>query len=98
MKEQDFNELLTSVQEAVQISKGNISPSRSFKPTPANVAAIRKGICKSQVDFAHMIGVSVGTLRNWEQGRRYPQGAAVALLKLVSASPEYAAQILSKKI
>ena len=45
-----------------------------------------------------MIGVSVGTLRNWEQGRRYPQGAAVALLKLVSASPEYAAQILSKKI
>jgi len=36
----------------------------------------------------HMIGISVGTLRNWEQGRRYPEGLARALLKIAAENPE----------
>jgi len=35
-----------------------------------------------------MIGISVGTLRNWEQGRRYPEGPARALLKIAAENPE----------
>ena len=42
----------------------------------------------SQVTFAHMIGVSVDTLQNWEQGRRKPEGPALALLKVAEANPE----------
>ncbi|PKL22044.1 MAG: hypothetical protein CVV48_04805 [Spirochaetae bacterium HGW-Spirochaetae-4] len=42
-----------------------------------------------------MIGVSVGTLRNWEQGRRTPDGPALALLKIASVDPEYIKTILS---
>ncbi len=42
-----------------------------------------------------MIGVSVGTLRNWEQGRRVPDGPALALLKVASVDPTYIKQILS---
>ena len=41
-----------------------------------------------------MIGVKVGTLRNWEQGRRKPAGAALTLLKIVAANPKYVEQIL----
>ena len=43
---------------------------------------------KFQSEFALMIGVSVGTLQNWEQGRRKPVGPARALLKVASENPE----------
>jgi putative transcriptional regulator len=43
---------------------------------------------KSQAEFSLMIGVSVATLRNWEQGRRRPEGPALALLRVVSAAPK----------
>lgn len=42
-----------------------------------------------------MIGVSVGTLRNWEQGRRVPDGPALALLKVASVDPKYSKEILA---
>jgi DNA-binding transcriptional regulator YiaG len=52
-----------------------------------NVAAIRAkalldpgGPCLTQENFARAIGVPVGTLRQWEQGRRQPTGAARVLL------------------
>jgi putative transcriptional regulator len=41
----------------------------------------------SQTDFAMMIGVSVATLRNWEQGRRTPEGPALALLRVAAKDP-----------
>ena len=55
---------------------------------------LRRRTGVSQSNFAKMIGVSVGTLRNWEQGRRKPEGAARALLKIVEADPEYVKSIL----
>ena len=44
--------------------------------------------------LAAMLNVSVGTLRNWEQGRRRPAGAALSLLKVVSADPKYVEKVL----
>jgi putative transcriptional regulator len=52
-----------------------------------DVKAIRTRLAKSQTEFALMIGVSVATLRNWEQGRRTPDGPALALLQVASAEP-----------
>jgi putative transcriptional regulator len=43
-----------------------------------------------------MIGVSVATLRNWEQGRRTPEGPALALLKVASVDPQYIKNILNQ--
>ena len=62
-------------------------PSRVFEIEPQDVQKIRSKLGKSQTEFALMIGVSVGTLRNWEQGRRRPDGPAQALLRVAAKNP-----------
>ena len=52
-----------------------------------DVAALRRFVGLSQVQFARAIGISVHTLRNWEQGRRYPDGPAIALLRIAARHP-----------
>lgn len=94
MKNEHFNELVESLNEAIAIDRGIKKPSRIFDVKPTDVAQIRKDANKSQAEFAKMIGVSVGTLRNWEQGRRKPEGPAATLLKIVSADPNYVERIL----
>ena len=49
---------------------------------------IRKALSVSRSEFAMMIGVSVRTLQNWEQGRRKPEGPAKALLRVASKNPK----------
>ena len=93
-KEFDFNELMESMRQAVSISKGEMVPTRTFVFSSINVKEVRKKTNKNQEEFADMIGVKVGTLRNWEQGRRKPDGAALSLLKIVAANPNYVEQIL----
>lgn len=53
----------------------------------ADVAALRKFIQLTQADFARAMGISVHTLRNWEQGRRMPEGPAIALLRIAARHP-----------
>jgi DNA-binding transcriptional regulator YiaG len=52
-----------------------------------DIAALRRFVGLSQVQFARAVGISVSTLRNWEQGRRQPQGPAVALLRIAARHP-----------
>jgi putative transcriptional regulator len=52
-----------------------------------DVAALRRFVGLSQVQFAAALGISVHTLRNWEQGRRRPEGPALALLKIAARHP-----------
>ena len=82
-----FNKLVDSIKEAGKIHRGEMPPSRRFEVTPLDIKKMRENLHKSQPEFAAMIGVSVGTLRNWEQGRRHPIGPARALLKVVSENP-----------
>ena len=88
MKAKDFNELLKSIDEARAIKAGKRKPSRVITFNPITVKTIRKRLHVSQVQFAHLIGVSAATLRNWEQGRTYPEGAARALLEIASHRPD----------
>lgn len=88
MKTTDFNELLKSIDEARAIRAGKRKPSRVITFHPLEVKAIRKRLHVSQTQFAHLIGVSAATLRNWEQGRTYPEGAARALLKIAAHRPD----------
>jgi putative transcriptional regulator len=88
MKEEDFADLVKSVKQAGKIRRGEMKPSRRFEMAPADIKSIRQSLEKSQTEFALMIGVSVATLRNWEQGRRHPEGPARALLKVAESNPE----------
>jgi putative transcriptional regulator len=94
MKREAFGELMRSVRQAGRIRRGKAKPSRSTRFVPADVKAIRSKLGKSQQEFALMIGVSVATLRNWEQGRRTPEGPALALLRVASAEPKAVARAL----
>lgn len=52
-----------------------------------DVAALRRFVGLSQTQFAQAMGISVHTLRNWEQGRRRPDGAAIGLLRIAARHP-----------
>jgi putative transcriptional regulator len=52
-----------------------------------DIAALRTFVGLTQTDFARAIGISVHTLRNWEQGRRQPEGPAIALLRIAARYP-----------
>jgi putative transcriptional regulator len=88
MKKSAFRELIQSIGEARDIHKGKRKPSRVFSFEPLEVKKIREKLQVSQPEFATMIGVSVATLRNWEQGRTTPEGAARALLKVAAKKPQ----------
>lgn len=52
-----------------------------------DVAVLRRFVGLSQVRFAQAMGISVHTLRNWEQGRQRPDGPAIALLRIAARHP-----------
>ena len=52
-----------------------------------DIAALRRFVRLTQVRFAEAMGISVHTLRNWEQDRRKPQGPALALLRIAARHP-----------
>jgi DNA-binding transcriptional regulator YiaG len=53
-----------------------------------DVAALRRFVRLTQEQFAQALGISVHTLRNWEQGRRTPEGPALALLRIAAKHPQ----------
>ena len=95
MKKKDFDDLVKSARQAGKIRRKKMRPSRVTVFRPADVRAIRRRLGKSQPEFAMLIGVSVATLRNWEQGRRVPDGPARALLRVAAQNPEAVASALS---
>ncbi len=95
MKDLDFDRLVTSVGQAGKIRRGESEPTRVTEFKPADVKAVRESLGTSQSEFALMIGVSVSTLQNWEQGRRQPEGPARALLKIASKNPRAVAKALA---
>jgi putative transcriptional regulator len=88
MKEESFSELVASVKEGGAILRGERKPSRSFHLSPLDISRIRENFDLTQVEFAALLGISVRTLRNWEQGRRVPDGAALVLLRVAEKHPE----------
>ena len=95
MKTKDFNRLVEGIKQFVKVKNGEMQPSRVFDFTALDVKALRERLHKSQSEFAKMIGVSVSTLQNWEQGRRKPLGPAQALLRVVQKRPKAVLEALS---
>jgi putative transcriptional regulator len=87
MRKKDFDSLAASIRQAGKIRRREMEASRTTELDAVDVKAIRQRLRKSKVEFARMIGVSVSTLQNWEQGRRRPDGPARALLKVAAENP-----------
>ena len=95
MEKELFDKLLESANQAVEIKNGRRAPSRSFEVSSDFVREIRESTGLSQEKFASLIRISVGTLRNWEQGRRRPDGPAAALLMAIHNDPEHVVAALN---
>lgn len=81
-------ELLESV---TQMKSGRASQTHKVELPPVVSARIKSGL--SQSDFAKLLGVSVRTLQDWEQGRRQPSGAAKTLISIAERRPDILKEI-----
>ena len=87
MEDKLFEKLIESASQATEIVRGKRVPSRTFEVSSDIIREIRESTGLSQEKFAGLIHISVGTLRNWEQGRRRPEGPAAALLTAIRNDP-----------
>jgi putative transcriptional regulator len=84
-----FERLAESMTQMNEIIDGERAPSREFVVDALHIKEIRKKTGLTQTKFCHLIDVNLGTLRNWEQGRREPTGPAKALLRAISKDPRH---------
>lgn len=82
-----FDDLMTSVNQAVAISKGEMKPARVTKVPLPDVKAIRVKAGYKQKDFAYLVGVSPSLVEAWEQHRRVLSGSALKILKMLENNP-----------
>jgi putative transcriptional regulator len=95
MNRELFEDLSKSIKEAGKIRRGEVKASRVFTYSAVDIRKLRKSVKVSQAKFAWMIGVSVDTVQNWEQGRRKPRGPAMALLRVFEKDPKVVVGALS---
>lgn len=79
LTDRDFARAISRKQRA-RISRGQIESGE-------DIVALRRFVSMTQEQFAGALGISVHTLRNWEQGRRSPEGPALALLRIAARHP-----------
>jgi putative transcriptional regulator len=99
MSDRKFNKteksIITGMQEAVLYAKGKLKAKKHDIALPTiDVHNARDKLKLTQEQFATTFGVSVATLRNWEQGRRLPTGAARLLIKIIEKEPETVKRVL----
>ncbi len=90
--------LIAAAKEVLAHVRGEIElPYREYpSPKRIDVAPIRKKMGMSQVIFANTFGLKVSTLRDWEQGRRQPDGTARILLAIIAKHPAVVSEVLEE--
>lgn len=88
MEDALFLELVASAEQVGEIVRGERAPARETTIDAVQVKEIRKLTGLSQAKFAQLVDVKLGTLRNWEQGRREPTGPAQALMRVIRHDPQ----------
>ncbi|MYL23183.1 helix-turn-helix domain-containing protein [Halomonas alkaliantarctica] len=89
-----FDELQTSLQEAVEIKQGKAQASRITRHEVADVKALRAKLNVSQTEFAEAMGTSVDTIKSLETKRRNPTGLAAKVLATIRNNPAFLASWL----
>jgi len=89
--------LIRAAREGRAIARGEADPAtyRVYVPAEVDVRKIRRQLKLSQGDFAARFGLSVATVREWEQNRRTPEGAARVLLTVIEKEPEAVTRALA---
>ena len=96
MSKSEFTEIMSGLEEAIAHAKGESAGVEHRVTGPLlDVAAVRERLGMTQEEFAATFGVSVATLRNWEQGRRLPRGPARVLLQVIAQEPAAVKRVLS---
>ena len=86
-------EILEGLNEIKQFKHGSVDLKTTELSAPSEPKIIRSKLKLSQSAFAGLLGVSMRTLQDWEQGRRSPQGPAIALLRIAEQHPEVFADL-----
>ena len=86
-------EILEGLNEIKQFKSGNAQLKKTELSEPSKPKIIRAKLKLSQSAFAGLLGVSIRTIQDWEQGRRSPQGPAIALLRIAEQHPEVFADL-----
>lgn len=89
-----FDKIMAGLNDALEHAQGNDAKAQLHMLEAVDVKRIRQKTGLSQPKFASLFHIPVGTLRNWEQGRRHPEGPAIALLHIIDKEPETALRAL----
>ena len=90
MTKKNFERIMAGLSDAVAIAEGRADPTsyRAHIPETVDVKSIRQRMALTQAAFAAQFGFSVGTVRDWEQGRKQPEPTSRVLLKVIDKEPE----------
>ncbi len=90
MSKRAFGKIKAGLEDAIAIARGEADPStyRVHVPFEIDVKAIRRKLGMTQAEFARSFGFGLDAVQNWEQGRRRPEGAARAFLKVIDREPD----------
>ena len=89
-----FESIKKGAEEAVAWKQGKKTGARVRQYTAMDVAKIRKEANMTQKDFSESFSIPLSTLRQWEQGKRVPQGPAQTLLRIIAHDSETAIKAL----
>lgn len=92
----DFESISAGLNEAIAHAKGNRVEARVHEFLPVDVKAVRSKLGMSQREFASSFGISLGTMRHWEQGLREPRRPARVLLQVVQNESQAVLSALEK--
>jgi len=90
MTKKAFDKIAAGIEDAIAIAKGKASPGsyRVHAPADIDVLKIRRNMGLTREAFAMRFGLQLGTVRDWEQRKRRPEGAARVLLTVIAAEPK----------
>lgn len=95
-KKTSGQEIIEAAREALRFARGEEVGARVSVIEIPDVPAIRNKLGFTQEEFAWSFGVSLGTLRNWEQGARLPEGPARVLLTVIDKEPAAVRRALAR--
>ena len=83
-----YTDIKEGLDDAIAHAKGKKAKAKEHRIEALDVKAIREKTGMSQQRFCATFGISIGTLRHWEQGARSPRGPARVLLRVVERNPK----------
>lgn len=95
ISEEELDEIVRSDPDDVYLSEAELAD--AIPIYPVDLKQLRRRLGLTQESFAARFGFSLGTVRNWERGRRRPEGPAQILLQVIDREPEAVERALGRK-